>query len=75
MGNEPSSEGTFRPSTERDAKVVLIPVPFDATTSYRPGTHKGPSAILNASKQGRIHVRREPAGRWYRVDRDQCAFA
>jgi agmatinase len=34
-----------------DAGVVLIPVPWDATTSYRAGTSKGPAAILEASKQ------------------------
>ncbi|HEX7667407.1 MAG TPA: agmatinase family protein [Polyangiaceae bacterium] len=34
-----------------NAKVVLLPVPWDATTSYRPGTHNGPEAILEASKQ------------------------
>ncbi len=39
------------PTTEAEAKVVLIPVPFDATTSYRAGTAKGPAAIFEASKQ------------------------
>jgi agmatinase len=34
-----------------DARVVLIPVPWDATTSYRAGTSKGPAAILAASAQ------------------------
>ena len=34
-----------------DAGVVLIGVPFDATTSYRPGTAVGPTAILEASAQ------------------------
>ena len=29
----------------------MIPVPFDATTSYRPGTAAGPAAVLEASKQ------------------------
>ena len=33
------------------AKVVVIPVPFDATTSYRPGTARGPEHVLEASKQ------------------------
>lgn len=33
------------------AGIILIPVPFDATTSYRPGTHQGPEAILKASHQ------------------------
>lgn len=34
-----------------DARVVLIPVPFDATTSYGHGTSRGPDAILSASHQ------------------------
>ena len=38
-------------STPETAKVVLLGVPWDATTSYRPGTHNGPEAILEASKQ------------------------
>jgi agmatinase len=38
-------------STPDTAKVVLIPVPFDATTSYRAGTSNGPAAIFDASKQ------------------------
>ena len=34
-----------------ESRVVLLPVPWDATTSYRPGTAKGPDAILEASRQ------------------------
>jgi len=33
------------------ARVVLIPVPWEVTTSYRPGTARGPQAILQASRQ------------------------
>lgn len=33
------------------AKVVIIPIPWDVTTSYSPGTAKGPKAILDASLQ------------------------
>lgn len=32
-----------------DAKVVLFGAPFDGTTSFRPGTRFGPSAIRNES--------------------------
>jgi agmatinase len=39
------------PHAEADAAVVLLPVPFDATTSYRDGTLAGPAAILEASRQ------------------------
>lgn len=36
---------------EADAAVVLLPVPFEATTSYGGGTSGGPAAILAASRQ------------------------
>lgn len=39
------------PFSVDDAKLVLIPVPWEVTTSYGGGTSKGPEAILNASKQ------------------------
>lgn len=38
-----------------EARVVLIPVPFDATTSYREGTEQGPAAIREASLQVDLH--------------------
>ncbi len=34
-----------------EALVHVLPVPFDATTSYRKGTARGPEAILAASHQ------------------------
>ncbi len=34
-----------------EARVQLLGVPFDATTSYRKGTARGPAAILAASHQ------------------------
>lgn len=39
------------PTTVQDARVVLLGVPFDATTTYRTGTALGPMAILEASAQ------------------------
>lgn len=39
------------PTTVEDAALVIIPVPFDATTSYQPGTHRGPQAVFDASVQ------------------------
>jgi len=33
------------------ARVHVLPVPFDATTSYRKGAARGPAAILQASRQ------------------------
>lgn len=32
------------------ARVVVVPIPFDATTCYRPGTREGPQAIIDASR-------------------------
>ncbi|MFH1005521.1 MAG: agmatinase family protein [Bacteroidota bacterium] len=34
-----------------EATIVLIPVPWDVTVSYRDGTSKGPQAIFDASVQ------------------------
>ncbi len=47
-----SGDGLFGlPYTPEEAALVLIPVPWDATTSYRAGTSRGPEAILSASRQ------------------------
>ncbi|MHC4932746.1 MAG: agmatinase [Planctomycetota bacterium] len=34
-----------------DARIVLIPVPYEQTTTYRKGTAAGPAALLEASTQ------------------------
>jgi agmatinase len=48
----PPGSGIFGlPSTPANARVHLIPVPFEATTSYGGGTARGPAAIVNASRQ------------------------
>jgi agmatinase len=39
------------PEDPAAARVHVIPVPFDATTSYRKGAARGPAAILQASRQ------------------------
>jgi agmatinase len=39
------------PYAEGESSLVLIPVPWEATTSYGGGTSEGPQAILKASKQ------------------------
>jgi agmatinase len=39
------------PHTAEQAAVVLLPIPFEATTSYGGGTSDGPRALLNASRQ------------------------
>ena len=48
----PDDSGVFGlPHTPDQARVVLVPVPFEATTSYGGGTSRGPAAILGASRQ------------------------
>lgn len=39
------------PHTIDDAQCVIVPVPFEATTSYGGGTKDGPQAVLEASRQ------------------------
>lgn len=34
-----------------DSDVVILPIPWDVTTSYRPGTVNGPLAVIEASYQ------------------------
>jgi agmatinase len=48
----PADAGLFGlPTTPDEARLVIVPVPWDATTSYRPGTSRGPAAIRIASHQ------------------------
>lgn len=52
--NDPGiSNGNYfaLPYSVEESEIVIISAPWDATTSYRPGTHKGPSAIKEASLQ------------------------
>ena len=47
-----SGDGVYGlPFTAEQARVVLVPVPFEATTSYGGGTADGPAVILAASRQ------------------------
>ncbi len=39
------------PFSAEESKLVLIPVPWEVTTSYRRGTMGGPTAIFQASRQ------------------------
>ncbi|MBL0927379.1 MAG: agmatinase family protein [Phycisphaerales bacterium] len=43
--------GIFGLPEPEHAAVHIIPVPWDVTTSYRPGTRRGPSAVFRASQQ------------------------
>lgn len=47
-----TGDGLFGlPHTLDEAAVVVVPVPFEATASYRRGTSGAPAAIYEASKQ------------------------
>jgi agmatinase len=48
----PENSGIYGlPFTPDESRVVIVPVPFEATTSYGGGTSRGPKAVLEASKQ------------------------
>lgn len=52
--NAPAAEGSGvygLPFDEQSSAVVLVPVPWEVTTSYGGGTAGGPAAILEASRQ------------------------
>jgi agmatinase len=52
-GTPPSEDTGFLGANlnPAEARIVLIPSPWDVTTSYRPGTSRGPEAIIAASHQ------------------------
>ena len=39
------------PSNENDARLVIVPVPWEVTVSYGMGTARAPEAIFKASLQ------------------------
>jgi agmatinase len=52
--NAAASEGAGifgLPFSPAESRLVIVPVPFEATTSYGGGTSRGPEAVLEASKQ------------------------
>lgn len=52
--NAPAAPGSGifgLPSSRDESRVIIVPVPFDATTSYQSGAALGPSAVLRASAQ------------------------
>jgi agmatinase len=53
QGLPPSEDAGFLGVTinPEDAKLVIVPVPWEATTSYGAGTSNGPDAVLPASHQ------------------------
>ena len=57
--NGPAQAGTLfgLPFSEETAEVIVVPVPWEVTVSYRDGTANGPSAILDASSQVDLAMR------------------
>ena len=53
VNNTPTADaGLFGlPFTFENAKLCLVPVPWEVTTSYGDGTSRGPGAVLNSSHQ------------------------
>lgn len=51
--NGPGIEGKLfgLPFELKDSKVVIVPVPWEATVTYRTGAAAGPSSVLTASRQ------------------------
>jgi agmatinase len=46
------------PFSREESRIIILPVPFDATTSYGHGTHRGPAAVQLASMQVDLYDRR-----------------
>jgi len=47
----PYNFGAIKNQDFEKAKAVIIPIPYDITTSWRGGTREGPQAIIMASRQ------------------------
>ncbi|MEO1342508.1 MAG: arginase family protein, partial [Cyanobacteria bacterium J06635_13] len=43
--------GSEAQSTYDEAKVVILPIPYEKTTTYRKGCENGAAAIISASDQ------------------------
>ncbi len=57
--NDPGLSGQLfgLPFNEENAEIVIVPIPWEVTVSYKGGTAIGPKAILNASSQVDLHVK------------------
>lgn len=42
-------------SSSKSSKIVIIPVPFDKTTTYQKGSDKGPAALIEASRNMELY--------------------
>lgn len=48
------------PFTSETSEIVVIPVPWDVTTSFKDGASLGPKAVLDVSSQIDLFIRRIP---------------
>jgi agmatinase len=60
--NAPGASGNLfgLPFSSENADLVIVPVPWEVTVSYKDGTAKGPEAILEASTQVDLFVKDIP---------------
>jgi len=60
--NAPGASGQLfgLPFDEQNAELIIIPVPWEVTVSYKAGTANGPQAILEASAQVDLFVKDIP---------------
>ena len=67
--NGPGIKGNLfgLPYTIEEAELVIIPVPWEVTVSYRSGTAGGPKAILDASSQVDLCLKNIPDAWRYKV--------
>lgn len=42
-------------SSEKSSQIIILPVPFDKTTTYQKGTDKGPEALIEASRNMELY--------------------
>jgi len=47
--------GIYPACSLRDATFVVVPVPYDLTSTYQPGSRRGPAAILEASSNMELY--------------------
>lgn len=60
--NGPGIKGSIfgLPFSPEEAQLIIIPIPWEVTVSYREGTAKGPEAILQASSQVDLYLKDIP---------------
>ena len=62
------------PFKNRECRVVLIPVPWDATVSYSDGTSKGPEAMIDASIQVDLFDELIPNSEHFKIGTDESTI-